>query len=78
MHGTANVGTTVTGDDAARFRVELTRDAAVVLEAQRLRYRVYRGGAGAPSDVDRDDFDEHCAHLIVRDTDTYHPCAYTS
>ena len=59
--------------DAARFRVGLARDAWDVLEAQRLRWRVYRESLDAvlPADgVDADAFDRFCDHLLVRDNDT--------
>ena len=46
-----------------------------ILEAQRLRYRVFAGemGANLPSripGVDHDVYDPHCDHLIVRDMRT--------
>jgi putative hemolysin len=44
-----------------------------ILEAQRLRYRVFAGemGANLPSrtpGVDHDIYDPYCEHLVVRDT----------
>ena len=44
-----------------------------ILDAQRLRYRVFAGemGANLPSrtpGVDHDIYDPHCKHLVVRDT----------
>src|SRR5262245_17388771 len=50
----------------------LACDERDIVAAQRLRYRVFREELGAqlPSaaeGVDRDDFDAHCEHLILRD-----------
>jgi putative hemolysin len=66
--------TTDAGAEPPRFITELAEDAATVLAAQRLRYRVFRAanasGDAAPiesSRVDRDGFDAHCEHLVVRD-----------
>ncbi len=59
--------------DGSRFRVGLARDAWEVLEAQRLRWRVYRESLDADlpaGGVDADAFDGHCDHLLVRDSDT--------
>jgi putative hemolysin len=52
----------------------MARDKAEVLEAQRLRYKVFAEEMGArvpgrQHGVDRDLFDAHCDHLLVRDTD---------
>ncbi len=58
----------------SRFCVALARDATEVLEAQRLRCRVYRESLGAdlpPTGVDADEFDRFCDHLLVRDTETH-------
>jgi len=62
---------------APRFITALAEDAATVLAAQRLRYRVFNGTGSSddrdhdrghdPTPVDRDEFDEHCEHLVVRD-----------
>jgi putative hemolysin len=53
--------------------VEFARTPGDILEAQRLRYRVFAGemGANLPSrtaGVDHDVFDPFCEHLVVRDT----------
>jgi len=59
--------------DGSRFRVGLARDAWDVLEAQRLRWRVYRESLDAAlpaGGVDADAFDGFCDHLLVRDSDT--------
>lgn len=49
--------------------------ATEVLEAQRLRYKVFAGEMGARlpnprSGIDCDRYDAHCDHLLVRDTDS--------
>jgi putative hemolysin len=60
-----------------RFITALAEDHDTVLAAQRLRYRVFHAGGSesasplATSDrIDRDAFDSHCDHLVVRDTAT--------
>ncbi len=55
--------------------VDFARNADEVLEAQRLRYRVFAEEMGARLEcpepgVDSDRFDEHCLHLLVRDDAT--------
>lgn len=55
--------------------VGLARGAAEVLEAQRLRHRVFAGemGANLPSrtpGVDHDIYDPWCEHLVVRNDDS--------
>jgi putative hemolysin len=50
--------------------VRLAYGASEVLEAQKLRYRVFAEELGArlpPGGVDRDLYDPYCEHLIVRD-----------
>jgi putative hemolysin len=55
-----------------RFTTALAEDRQTVLAAQRLRHRVFRNSSGHDSSedrgVDRDDFDDHCEHLVVHDT----------
>jgi len=58
-----------------RLSVHLARGAAEVLEAQRLRYRVFAEEMGArlPSaeeGIDSDPFDAWCEHLLVTEEDT--------
>lgn len=53
--------------------VSYARSDSEVLEAQRLRYKVFAGEMGArlpdpASGIDRDRYDAHCDHLLVRDT----------
>ena len=55
-----------------RFAVGFAASRQEVLEAQRLRYRVFAQemGArlpGAGRGIDEDEFDAHCDHLLVRD-----------
>lgn len=64
-------------DRAARPRltVAVARTEGEVREAQKLRWRVFAEELGArlPTDepgVDRDAFDAHCDHLLVRDGDS--------
>jgi putative hemolysin len=53
--------------------LSFARTPAEVLEAQRLRYRVFAGEFGAKMPtaalgIDNDFYDPHCEHLLVRDT----------
>ncbi len=57
---------------ASRFEISIASSDAEVLDAQRLRYLVFAEEMGASIDdhglrIDRDEFDPHCDHLIVRD-----------
>jgi putative hemolysin len=56
-----------------RLYVELATGEEAVREAQMLRYRVFGEELGArlptsAAGLDADDFDEHCRHLLVRET----------
>jgi putative hemolysin len=58
-----------------RLTVQLARSAADIEDAQRLRFKVFAEELGAAvssvnEGLDRDTFDAHCDHLIVRDEDT--------
>jgi putative hemolysin len=58
-----------------RLHVGLAETEAEILAAQKLRWRIFADEMGArlPSrvpGVDRDLFDQHCDHLIVREQDT--------
>lgn len=60
---------------APRLILSLASTAAEVREVQRLRYKVFIEAMGLaalvnPERLDRDEFDEHCDHLIVRDAST--------
>ena len=57
-----------------KLSVHLARSEAEVVEAQRLRYRVFAEEMGArlpdtALGVDRDSFDPWCEHLLVTDED---------
>lgn len=61
--------------NGAALAVSFARSTVEVLEAQRLRYRVFAEelGArvpGAGLGIDCDFYDAHCEHLLVRDTGT--------
>jgi len=61
-------------DGNVRYRVEIARPEQIG-EAQRLRYRIFAEELGArlahaDEQLDRDEFDEHCRHLLVRDLTT--------
>ncbi|MBK5968969.1 MULTISPECIES: GNAT family N-acetyltransferase [Thiorhodovibrio] len=60
---------------AERLRVEFADSDTAVREALALRYRIFglELGAKLKSDAERldyDDFDHHCQHLLVRETET--------
>ena len=67
-----------TGNRAARLEAVWARHAEEVEAAQRLRFRVFtqemgarlRPPDGTPHGVDRDLFDAHCEHLLVRTLET--------
>ncbi len=57
------------------FFTAIAQSEAEVIEAQRLRYRVFAEeiGAAIPDNgerIDRDEFDPYCEHLIVRERET--------
>ena len=56
-----------------RFVVEFATTPEQVLETQQLRYQIFAEELGAeidggPDHADRDAFDPHCQHLLVRET----------
>ncbi len=58
-----------------RFLARLARDGTEVRKAQRLRYRVFAEEMGASiprrdEGLDCDEFDLHCEHLLVYDSET--------
>lgn len=60
---------------SSKFTLSLATTAEEVREVQRLRYRVFIEAMGLTALVnserlDRDEFDDYCDHLIVRDADT--------
>ncbi|HTD02688.1 GNAT family N-acetyltransferase [Undibacterium sp.] len=59
----------------SKLSLSLASTAKELKEVQRLRYKVFIESMGLstlanPEGLDRDEFDEHCDHLIVRDTKT--------
>ncbi|GGC74969.1 GNAT family N-acetyltransferase [Undibacterium terreum] len=57
----------------SKLSLSLASTAKEVKEVQRLRYKVFIESMGLstltnPEGLDKDEFDEHCDHLIVRDT----------
>ena len=68
------VAGTIEAGPRQRLSVRLAHTPSEVLEAQRLRYRIFADEMGArlPSrtaGIDQDIFDPYCDHLIVRDAD---------
>lgn len=60
---------------AGNLQVRLARSETEIVEAQRLRYRVFAEELGArlspkTPGVDRDVFDPYCEHLVVHDQDS--------
>lgn len=55
--------------ERARYRLTLAGDATDVVAAQRLRHRIFSEEFGAstpgPAQLDADEFDDQCDHLIV-------------
>lgn len=66
---------------AARFSAYFSRSRREIMRAQRLRYRIFSEEYGAnikaPFGLDRDRFDKHCLHLMVRDNQTGELVGYT-
>lgn len=59
----------------SKLNLSLATTAKEVKEVQRLRYKVFIESMGLsalsnPDCLDKDEFDEHCDHLIVRDSKT--------
>lgn len=71
----------VAENDSGRLRAEVTTARRDILAAQRLRYRVFTEEYGARFDgiagIDRDGFDRHCRHLVVKDVLTGQVVGYT-
>lgn len=67
--------------ESGRFSASFTRSRREIVRAQRLRYRVFSDAYGAsfssPFGLDRDRFDKHCLHLVVRDNQTGELVGYT-
>ena len=69
----SQVSSTARRANRPSLAVSFARTQSDILEAQRLRYRVFAGEMGAklPSrtpGVDHDIYDPYCQHLVVRDT----------
>lgn len=68
-------------NDAGRLVAAVTTSRRDILAAQRLRYRVFTEEYGAQFDgipgIDRDRFDKHCRHVVVKDTVTGQVVGYT-
>lgn len=66
---------------SAGFTAWFSQSRAEILRAQRFRYQVFSAeyGAGMPGifGLDRDRFDRHCLHLMVRDNRTGRLVGYT-
>ncbi|MGH3778577.1 MAG: GNAT family N-acetyltransferase [Pseudonocardiaceae bacterium] len=67
--------TTSQSVDAPRYSLLVAQEQAEVRAAQRLRHRVFAGEMGAvlhsaQPDLDIDEFDAHCDHLVVREDRT--------
>ena len=57
------------------FQIEWASSSSEVKEAQRLRYKVFAEEMGAnlpsnPENLDIDEFDAYCDHLLIRDQET--------
>ncbi len=70
----AGISTGATGNGRKRLTVAVASTPGEVEDAQRLRYKVFADELGAQIDsgagLDVDAFDEHCDHIVVRDTQT--------
>lgn len=61
------------GTKAPRFEVAFATTREEIQETQKLRYRIFAGELGAQIDggaeqLDHDQYDRYCRHLMVRDT----------
>lgn len=69
-------------DPLKRYRIEMAETPESLLDAQRLRYQVFSRELGArlpmvEEQLDRDRFDEHCIHILVREHPTDNVVACT-
>ncbi|MFZ5697287.1 MAG: GNAT family N-acetyltransferase [Pseudomonadota bacterium] len=71
----------IADNDSSRLMAYITTARRDILAAQRLRYRVFTEEYGARFDgisgIDRDRFDKHCRHVVVKDTLTGQVVGYT-
>lgn len=67
--------------ESGRFSAYFTRSRREILKIQRLRFRIFSAEYGArfhaPFGLDRDRFDRHCLHLVVRDNRSGELVGYT-
>jgi len=72
---------TADAENAGRFSAYFTRSRREIIKVQRLRYRIfsqeYGASFSAPFGLDRDRFDKHCLHLVVRDNQSGEIVGYT-
>ncbi len=71
----ANTAPHITRPHRSPLCAMITRDPDDIFRAQKLRYRVFSEDMGAElqsgsQGIDKDQFDDHCYHLIVKDDDT--------
>ncbi|WP_290522670.1 GNAT family N-acetyltransferase [Alcanivorax sp.] len=64
-----------------RFSAYFTRSRREIIKVQRMRYRIfseeYGASFSAPFGLDRDRYDRHCLHLIVKDNHSGEIVGYT-
>ncbi|MCG8438735.1 MAG: GNAT family N-acetyltransferase [Pseudomonadales bacterium] len=68
-------------ENQTRFVAYFTRSRREILRVQRMRYRIfsqeYGASFSAPFGLDRDRYDKHCLHLVVKDTRNGEIVGYT-
>ena len=68
-------------ENQSRFVAYFTRSRREILKVQRMRYRIfsqeYGASFSAPFGLDRDRYDKHCLHLVVKDTRNAEIVGYT-
>ncbi|EKF73805.1 hypothetical protein A11A3_12023 [Alcanivorax hongdengensis A-11-3] len=68
-------------EGGSRFSAYFTRSRREIIKVQRMRYRIfsqeYGASFSAPFGLDRDRFDKHCLHLVVRDNRSGEIVGYT-
>ena len=64
-----------------RFTAYFTRSRREIIKVQRMRYRIFSAEYGAsfsaPFGLDRDRYDRHCLHLVVKDNQSGEIVGYT-
>ena len=75
LHDLSNAG------GQSRFTAYFTRSRREIIKVQRMRYRIfsqeYGASFSAPFGLDRDRYDRHCLHLVVKDTRSGDIVGYT-